>query len=97
MKTGARIYVPVSVAETRISNRFNSIPTGTLYPNADEIEYLQRLVKYKACLYVFYFFQISWNCEKTYSIIKVLMPLLNHIMNIATLMFDFSPLEMMSC
>nr|XP_017215735.1 PREDICTED: RNA pseudouridine synthase 3, mitochondrial isoform X2 [Daucus carota subsp. sativus] len=47
MKTGARIYVPVSVAETRISNRFNSIPTGTLYPNADEIEYLQRLVKYK--------------------------------------------------
>lgn len=47
MKTGARIYVPVSVAETRISKRFNAIPTGTLYPNADEIEYLQRLVKYK--------------------------------------------------
>lgn len=47
MKTGARIYVPVSVAETRISKRFNSIPTGTLNPNADEIEYLQRLVKYK--------------------------------------------------
>lgn len=44
---GARVYVPVSVAETKISKRFDSIPSGTLYPNADEIEYLQRLVKYK--------------------------------------------------
>lgn len=49
MEVGARVYVPVSVAETRISKRFDSIPSGTLYPNADEIEYLQRLVMYKAC------------------------------------------------
>ena len=50
MEAGARVYIPVSVAETRISRRFDSIPSGTLYPNADEIQYLQRLVKYKACL-----------------------------------------------
>lgn len=50
MEAGARVYIPVSVAETRISKRFDTIPSGTLYPNADEIEYLQRLVKYKACL-----------------------------------------------
>ncbi|KAL6975026.1 hypothetical protein U1Q18_023820 [Sarracenia purpurea var. burkii] len=47
MEAGARVYVPVSVAESRISKRFDTIPSGTLYPNADEIEYLQRLVKYK--------------------------------------------------
>ncbi|XP_074268054.1 RNA pseudouridine synthase 3, mitochondrial [Silene latifolia] len=47
MKAGARIYVPVSIAESRISRRFDHIPTGTLYPNADEIAYLQRLVMYK--------------------------------------------------
>ncbi|KAK9281152.1 hypothetical protein L1049_004046 [Liquidambar formosana] len=47
MEAGARVYVPVSVAETRISRRFDTIPSGTLYPNADEIEYLQRLVIYK--------------------------------------------------
>lgn len=50
METGARVHVPVSVAESRISKRFDTIPSGTLYPNADEIAYLQRLVKYKACL-----------------------------------------------
>lgn len=44
---GARVYIPVSVAESRISKRFDTIPSGTLHPNADEIEYLQRLVKYK--------------------------------------------------
>ncbi|KAF9608200.1 hypothetical protein IFM89_007822 [Coptis chinensis] len=49
MEVGAKIYVPVSVAETKISKRFNVIPSGTLYPNADEIEYLQRLVMYKYC------------------------------------------------
>ncbi|KAK9287283.1 hypothetical protein L1049_015696 [Liquidambar formosana] len=48
MEAGARVYVPVSVAETRISRGFDTIPSGTLYPNADEIEYLQRLVIYKA-------------------------------------------------
>ncbi|KAI6689744.1 hypothetical protein NL676_026572 [Syzygium grande] len=47
MEAGARLYIPVSVAESRISRRFNTIPSGTLYPNADEIEYLQRLVMYK--------------------------------------------------
>ncbi|XP_059645973.1 RNA pseudouridine synthase 3, mitochondrial-like isoform X2 [Cornus florida] len=47
MEVGMRLHVPVSVAEARISKRFNTIPSGTLYPNADEIEYLQRLVKYK--------------------------------------------------
>lgn len=47
MDFGARIWIPVSVAETRISRRFDTIPRGTLYPNADEINYLQRLVKYK--------------------------------------------------
>ncbi|KAL0392336.1 UNVERIFIED_CONTAM: RNA pseudouridine synthase 3, mitochondrial [Sesamum radiatum] len=47
MEVGARVYVPVSVAESKISKRFDVIPSGTLYPNADEIEYLQRLVKYK--------------------------------------------------
>ncbi|KAI3460020.1 hypothetical protein Pfo_016683 [Paulownia fortunei] len=47
MEEGARVYVPVSVAESKISKRFDVIPSGTLYPNADEIEYLQRLVKYK--------------------------------------------------
>ncbi|XP_042488931.1 RNA pseudouridine synthase 3, mitochondrial isoform X2 [Macadamia integrifolia] len=47
MEAGMRIYVPVSVAETKISKRFDTIPSGTFYPNADEIEYLQRLVIYK--------------------------------------------------
>lgn len=49
---GARIYVPVSVAESRIPKRFDVIPSGTLCPNADEIEYLQRLVKYKVFLLI---------------------------------------------
>lgn len=52
MEAGARVYIPVSVAETRISKRFDTIPSGTLYPNADEIQYLQRLVKYKARLHL---------------------------------------------
>ncbi|KAH7854986.1 hypothetical protein Vadar_019886 [Vaccinium darrowii] len=47
MEVGARVYVPVSVAESRISKRYDAIPSGTLYPNADEIAYLQRLVRYK--------------------------------------------------
>ncbi|KAI3719256.1 hypothetical protein L6452_20151 [Arctium lappa] len=47
MKPGSTIYVPVSVAESRISRRFDTIPSGSLCPNADEIEYLQRLVMYK--------------------------------------------------
>ncbi|KAK7377021.1 hypothetical protein VNO80_02441 [Phaseolus coccineus] len=47
MKHGARVHVPVSIAETRISKRYDAIPSGTLYPNADEIKYLQRLVIYK--------------------------------------------------
>ncbi|KAK3219054.1 hypothetical protein Dsin_013024 [Dipteronia sinensis] len=47
MKEGARVFIPVSVSESRISKRYDTIPSGTLNPNADEIEYLQRLVKYK--------------------------------------------------
>ncbi|GAB4849930.1 hypothetical protein Ancab_029230 [Ancistrocladus abbreviatus] len=47
MEPGTRIHIPVSVAESRISRRFDTIPSGTLYPNADEIKYMQRLVKYK--------------------------------------------------
>lgn len=47
MEVGTRVWVPVSVAETRVSKRFDCIPSGTLYPNADEIDYLRRLVKYK--------------------------------------------------
>ncbi|KAL5552300.1 hypothetical protein UlMin_002476 [Ulmus minor] len=47
MYVGAKVYVPVSVAESKISRRYETIPSGTLYPNADEIAYLQRLVKYK--------------------------------------------------
>ncbi|XP_022997125.1 RNA pseudouridine synthase 3, mitochondrial [Cucurbita maxima] len=47
METGARVHIPVSVAEMRVSRRFDTIPSGTLHPNADEIKYLQRLVKYK--------------------------------------------------
>ncbi|ESW32964.1 hypothetical protein PHAVU_001G032500 [Phaseolus vulgaris] len=47
MKHGARVHVPVSIAETRVSKRYDAIPCGTLYPNADEIKYLQRLVIYK--------------------------------------------------
>lgn len=50
MEVGARVHVPVSVAESKVSKRFDVIPSATLYPNADEIEYLQRLVKYKVCL-----------------------------------------------
>ncbi|XP_031283260.1 RNA pseudouridine synthase 3, mitochondrial [Pistacia vera] len=47
MEVGARVFMPVSVMESRILKRFDTIPSGTLYPNADEINYLQRLVKYK--------------------------------------------------
>ncbi|KAI4353054.1 hypothetical protein L6164_002032 [Bauhinia variegata] len=47
MKPGARVHAPVSIVETRISKRYDTIPSGTLYPNADEIKYLQRLVKHK--------------------------------------------------
>ncbi|XP_020587642.1 RNA pseudouridine synthase 3, mitochondrial isoform X2 [Phalaenopsis equestris] len=47
MKVGQKIYVPVSVVESRILKRYDTIPTATLHPNADEIEYLRRLVMYK--------------------------------------------------
>ncbi|KAK1578163.1 hypothetical protein Q3G72_028025 [Acer saccharum] len=43
MKEGVRVFIPVSVSESRISKRNDTIPSGTLNPNADEIEYLQRL------------------------------------------------------
>ncbi|CAA6670370.1 unnamed protein product [Spirodela intermedia] len=47
MEPGMQIFMPVSVAEMKISRRYETIPTTTLNPNADEIEYLQRLVAYK--------------------------------------------------
>lgn len=47
MGAGMKIYLPVSVAESRIIKRYDTIPTATLHPNADEIDYLQRLVVYK--------------------------------------------------
>ncbi|KAJ6814393.1 RNA pseudouridine synthase 3, mitochondrial [Iris pallida] len=47
MAAGMKIHLPVSVAESRIVKRYDTIPTATLHPNADEIEYLQRLVVYK--------------------------------------------------
>ncbi|KAK4768566.1 hypothetical protein SAY87_003707 [Trapa incisa] len=50
MEARQRVYLPVSVAESKISNRFDTIPSGTLNPNADEIDYLRRLVMYKGNL-----------------------------------------------
>lgn len=47
MEPGARIFLPVSMVEGRISKRYDTIPSGTLNPNADEIDYLRRLVKYR--------------------------------------------------
>lgn len=47
MEPGASIFLPVSIVESRISKRYDIIPSGTLNPNADEIDYLHRLVKYK--------------------------------------------------
>lgn len=50
MEIGDKIWLPVSIAEMRISKRYDTIPSGTLYPNADEIAYLQRLVRFKVTL-----------------------------------------------
>ncbi|PKA57873.1 RNA pseudouridine synthase 3, mitochondrial [Apostasia shenzhenica] len=47
MEAGMKIYVPVSIVESGISKRYDTKPTATLNPNADEIEYLRRLVIYK--------------------------------------------------
>ncbi|XP_074580167.1 RNA pseudouridine synthase 3, mitochondrial [Curcuma longa] len=47
MEPGVRIHIPVSVAETQIIKRYSTIPTATLNPNADEIEYMRRLVIHK--------------------------------------------------
>ncbi|KAK8934112.1 hypothetical protein KSP39_PZI014661 [Platanthera zijinensis] len=47
MKPGMKIHVSVSMVESRILKRYDTIPTATLNPNADEIEYLRRLVIYK--------------------------------------------------
>ncbi|XP_020110889.1 RNA pseudouridine synthase 3, mitochondrial isoform X1 [Ananas comosus] len=44
MEAGMRIHLPISVAETKITKRYDTIPTATLNPNADEIEYIRRLV-----------------------------------------------------
>jgi len=68
MKPGSRVHVPVSIAETRISRRYDAIPSGTLYPNADEIKYLQRLVMYKVCLSSYTAFLISFCYSSYYSV-----------------------------
>lgn len=48
MEAGMMIHLPVSVAASRIVKRYDTIPTATLNPNKDEIDYMQRLVFYKA-------------------------------------------------
>lgn len=58
MEPGMIVHIPVSVAEAKISKRFDTIPTATLCPNADEIEYLQRLVMHKACTSY-----LLWQCS----------------------------------
>ncbi|XP_065040305.1 RNA pseudouridine synthase 3, mitochondrial-like [Musa acuminata AAA Group] len=47
MEPGMKIHLPVSAAETKIIKRYDTIPTATLHPNADEIEYIRRLVIHK--------------------------------------------------
>jgi hypothetical protein len=47
MEPGMRIHLPVSVAEAEIKKRYETIPSASLHPNRDEIEYLKRLVIYK--------------------------------------------------
>ncbi|XP_020217149.1 RNA pseudouridine synthase 3, mitochondrial isoform X5 [Cajanus cajan] len=81
MKRGVRVHVPVSIAETRISKRYDAIPSGTLYPNADEIKYLQRLLIYKAWLslniisilyYSFLLVFLLLNCMEIYFVHYIL-------------------------
>lgn len=47
MKTGSIIYLPVTAYSSKVNKRYDPIPRGTLYPNADEIKYIRRLVLYK--------------------------------------------------
>ncbi|KAJ3680468.1 hypothetical protein LUZ60_016746 [Juncus effusus] len=47
MDPGSKIHLPVSVAESKINKRYDTIPTASLNPNADEIDYFRRLVIYK--------------------------------------------------
>lgn len=47
MKTGSVIYLPVTAYSSKVNKRYDPIPRGTLYPNADEIKYIRRLVLYK--------------------------------------------------
>lgn len=64
MKPGVRIHLPVSIAETKIIKRYSTIPTATLNPNADEIEYMRRLVIYKASfLFLFCPFLVEFLLE----------------------------------
>lgn len=53
MEPGMKIHLPVSAAETKIIKRYDTIPTATLHPNADEIDYIRRLVIHKAS-FLFY-------------------------------------------
>jgi hypothetical protein len=47
MKAGSIIYLPVTAYSSKVNKRYDPIPRGTLYPNADEIKYTRRLVIYK--------------------------------------------------
>lgn len=53
MEAGMRIHLPISVAETKITKRYDTIPTATLNPNADEIEYIRRLVIHRVNIFSF--------------------------------------------
>ena len=48
MEVVMKIHIPASVAETKITKRYDTIPTATLHTNEDEIEYIRWLVIYKA-------------------------------------------------
>lgn len=56
MEPGMRIHLPVSVAEGEIKKRYETIPTATLHPNKDEIEYLRRLVVHRVIFIALIFF-----------------------------------------
>ena len=60
MEPGMRIHLPVSVAEGEVKKRYETIPTATLHPNKDEIEYLRRLVIHRVILFVGCIANFSW-------------------------------------
>ncbi|RLN03596.1 hypothetical protein C2845_PM13G18180 [Panicum miliaceum] len=65
MEPGMRIHLPVSVAEGEIKKRYETIPTATLHPNKDEIEYLRTLVIHRLMKFKNYPFVELPLAEKT--------------------------------